>query len=93
MTSYDQKISALIAKQRFYPPLARSQSLKGNGVVRLRINRDGQIISRNMESSTGNKVLDEAALEMVRRANPLPAVPKNYPSGAYLEFLIPVAYQ
>jgi protein TonB len=93
IAAYDQQISKLIAKHRFYPPLARSKAIKGNGVVRLRINRQGKIVERRMETSTGDKMLDEAALEMVRRANPLPAVPKNYPAGAFVEFLVPVAYQ
>ena len=29
---------------------------------------------------------------MIRRANPVPSVPENYPAGSLIEFLIPITF-
>ena len=62
-------------------------------MVRIRIDRHGNIHYYELEHSTGYEMLDKAAIDMIRRANPVPAVPSDYPQGELLEFLIPVNYQ
>ena len=90
---YEQTISLWIAKFKVYPEEARAAGMQGNTAVRIRIDRRGNIRYSALEQSTGYPDLDRAALDMVRRANPVPAVPNDYPQGEMFEFLIPVNFQ
>ncbi len=91
---YEQMISAWIQRFKVYPDEARRQSMQGEGVVRIRIDRRGNIQYRILEKRTGYQQLDRAILEMVQKANPVPPVPENYPrSGEILEFLVPVSFR
>jgi periplasmic protein TonB len=89
---YEQAISLWIEKFKVYPADARMQGLQGSTVIRIRIDRRGTIRYSALEGSTGYIELDRAALDMVRRANPVPAVPNDYPAGDMFEFLIPVNF-
>ena len=92
MSRYEQLISLWIEKFKKYPDEARSQNMQGETVVRIRIDRQGNILYYILEHSTGFPVLDHAAIDMVKRANPVPAVPNDYPKGDMIEFLIPVNF-
>ena len=88
---YEQQISGWIQKHKFYP--AKAGGREGRVVVRMRIDRQGNVRYYAVEESAGMTELDNAALDMIRRANPVPAVPENYPSGALIEFLIPISFK
>ena len=92
MSRYEQLISLWIEKFKLYPDEARSSGMQGETVVRIRIDRQGNIRYYILEHSTGFPVLDKAATDMVKRANPVPAVPNDYPQGDLIEFLIPVNF-
>jgi protein TonB len=44
-------------------------------VVRFRVDRSGQVIASEVVKSSGSEVLDQEALELLKRASPLPAPP------------------
>lgn len=92
MSRYTQMISLWIQKFKVYPEEARIAGLNGSTVVRIRIDRRGNIRYYALERSTGIEVLDQAAIDMIRRANPVPAVPDDYPEGELFEFLVPVNF-
>lgn len=92
-TRYEQTISLWIQKFKLYPESARADGMEGDAIVRIRIDRRGNIRYSILEEGTGYEELDRAALDMVRRANPVPAVPDSYPEGDMFEFLIPVKFQ
>lgn len=89
---YEQTISLWIQKFKLYPEKARELGMQGSTVVRIRIDRRGNIRYSALEGHTGYPELDRAALDMVRRANPVPAVPDTYPAGDMFEYLIPVNF-
>jgi periplasmic protein TonB len=77
--------------QRFkrYPPGARGAA--GTVMVLFELNRAGEVISSKVQKSSGNSVLDEAALDILRRASPFPAFPAAKPGTQDL-YLAPVAF-
>ncbi len=94
LARYEQLISMWIQKFKQYPNTAKSAGMQGETVVRIRIDRRGNVRYYTLERSTGHAELDRAAVDMIRRANPVPAVPADYPAGGeVLEFLIPVNFQ
>jgi len=88
---YEQEISGWIQRHKFYPPDGGGR--EGRAIVRVRIDRAGNVRYYAIEQSAGIQALDNAALDMIRRANPLPAVPANYPAGNLVEFLIPISFK
>lgn len=92
MSRYTQMISLWIQKFRITPPEAKLQNRKVTVVVRLRIDRRGTIRYYALEQPSGIEAVDRAALDMIRRANPVPAVPDDYPPGDAFEFLVPINF-
>lgn len=88
---YEQEISSWIQRHKIYPAAAGGR--EGRAVVRMRIDRAGNVRYYAIEQSSGMQALDDAAIDMVRRANPVPVVPANYPAGHLVEFLIPISFK
>lgn len=93
LARYEQTISLWIAKFQVYPAEAYAKKLEGDAIMRVRIDRRGNVRHNTLEKSTGYRDLDRAALDMIRRANPMPPVPAGYPAGELIEFLIPVSFR
>ncbi|HEY4144232.1 energy transducer TonB [Pinirhizobacter sp.] len=60
-----------------YPDQARRESLHGDVVLTVGLNRDGSIKSVDVIESSGHKLLDDAAQRIVRLAGPFPALPPD----------------
>ena len=88
---YEQQISSWIQQHKVYP--AGANGAEGRVIARMRIDRAGYVRYYAIEQSSGNDILDAAAIDMIRRANPVPAVPANYPAGNLIEFLIPITFR
>lgn len=65
-----------INRSKYYPLNARRNSLKGDPRVTFKIGNDGQIEYVRLAQSCGITLLDDAAIETIRRAVPLPYYPK-----------------
>lgn len=89
---YEELLFAWMNRHKEYPMLAQRRGLEGRGSLRVRIGRDGRVLERALVTSTGQPVLDQAALDMVRRASPFPAVPEGY-AGPSFEFVAPIEYR
>lgn len=89
---YEQAISVWIGRYKVYPEEAKRRRVEGRPTVRVRINRQGKVLYHVIEKSSGDAFLDQALMNMVKAADPMPAVPQNYPQGEELEFLIPVSF-
>ena len=88
---YEQDISGWIERHKIYP--AEAGGTQGRVVVRMRIDRAGTVRYYALEQSSGNAAIDAAAVDMIRRANPVPPAPANYPAGNLIEFLIPITFR
>ncbi len=73
-----------------YPVTARLQRLEGRVVVRIVIQEDGHIASATITKSSGHGVLDQAALETIRLASPIPLSQPLEKSTITMQ--IPLAY-
>jgi protein TonB len=60
-----------VARLKRYPHTARANHLEGRVVIRAVITEDGRLAEANVSESSGHSVLDEDALEVIRRACPL----------------------
>jgi len=92
MARYEQLISSWIDKFKPDKLMVSGQPDKVTASVRIRIDRRGNIRYMELEQSSKFIVLDSAALDTVRRANPVPAAPADYPAGESIEFIVPIVF-
>ncbi|MFV2067341.1 MAG: energy transducer TonB [Pirellulales bacterium] len=88
---YEQLFVAWLRKHKRYPRRAKRLRIEGEGMLRILIDRTGRTQQVSLEQRTGNRLLDQAALEMAQRADPFPPLPENDPRRE-LEFIVPVAF-
>lgn len=91
-TSYEKSLSDLIKRKEKYPDRARRQHWQGTVVVALSLSAEGNVTDISVVESSGKEILDAAALEMVRRASPLPRAPEGL-RGKERAVRIPIAFK
>jgi protein TonB len=73
-----------------YPPLARRMRQEGKVVLRVLVDIGGAASQIEVRNSSGSDVLDEAALEAVKRWRFVPARRGDQPVGAWV--LVPITF-
>jgi len=66
------EIMRRIEKAKRYPRMARKMGTEGQATVRFRIKPNGKVERVELMESSGSEILDQASLETVQRAAPLP---------------------
>ncbi|MEG3086723.1 energy transducer TonB family protein [Sphingomonas sp. PB4P5] len=79
-----------IERYRRYPPEAQRTALEGVAEVHFVMDRDGGVRSAWIEHSSGSRLLDDEAVAAVRRAAPLPPMPRNWPDP--LDVTLPIGF-
>jgi protein TonB len=74
---------------KHYPEAARARGEQGTVRLALVIDRGGHVVSARVIGSSGSAILDEAALDMARRASGRPLPPEM---GASVSLTVPVRY-
>ncbi|MSP98623.1 MAG: energy transducer TonB [Betaproteobacteria bacterium] len=71
------RIAIISAARRYkqYPRIAMDNNWEGRVEVRMVIDVDGAIASASIKTRSGFEVLDQQALEMIRKAKPLAPIP------------------
>lgn len=88
--SWEARLLAHLEKYRRYPASARARREQGVAYVRFRMNRAGRVLDAALLRSSGNAALDRAAMETIRRAQPLPAIPED--RADELQLSVPVEF-
>lgn len=89
---YGRDLQRLCERYKQYPEIARRRGWQGAGKVIVRFSAEGKNTSIAIEKSTGQKSLDEQALEMVRKSlNDLPVPPKF--KGKEFKLTIPIDFK
>lgn len=75
--NYYRTLMSWLNKHKQYPVQAKKAKQQGVVVVRFTFGRDGTVVSADIKTSSGYAALDEEALGILRRASPLPEMPKT----------------
>ncbi|WP_296203650.1 energy transducer TonB [uncultured Hyphomicrobium sp.] len=73
MSAYRGRLFAHISKKKVNP---RSK-IAGTVVVRFKVGPQGELLSREVATSSGSKLLDDAAVQSIERAAPFPKMPED----------------
>ena len=80
-----------IVEMKHYPSQARLNHLEGKVILRAVIKSDGQLADLIVKESSGHRILDEAAMEVIRRICPVPM--KHVLGKPEIVVTIPIDYR
>ncbi len=89
-SAYRAKVGAQLKRKRFYPNAARRDRLTGSATVSFTLNASGKVTAVRVVRSSGERILDDAAKEMVQRASPYPPIPPGL--GSTITIQAPIAF-
>ncbi len=87
---FQQTLLRHLARFQRYPDLARQERLQGTVHLSFILRRDGTVSGAWINSGSGAKVLDQEAVDMIRRAEPFPQIPGQLPDP--LSIKLPVIF-
>jgi protein TonB len=90
--SYSSLLANAIAKYKQYPKIAQMRGWQGTVVADLEIDTKGAVISIKIKKSSTYEVLDNEALEMIKKASPFPAPPESL-RGKNFNVLVPISFK
>lgn len=74
-TKWQSRLMSHLERRKRYPSESRKNKEEGTAYVRFTIDTSGNVTSVSLSRSSGYPSLDNAVVEMVRRASPVPAPP------------------
>jgi protein TonB len=87
---YFERLRRHLKRYQRWPEESKKE--KGTAVVTFTISRDGTVRAAEIERSSGYAILDEATLDMLRRASPVPPLPTNF-RGEQITISIPAEWK
>jgi len=89
--AWQGQLVARLRRARAYPDEARMRGDTGTVLVSFAMDRAGHVLSVQVVRSSGLPSLDEAAMQTVHRAEPLPELPPEIP-GARYTVSVPISF-
>ena len=85
---FQQALLRHIGRYQRYPAAARQSHLQGTVHTYFSMRRDGTLVDVWVKTSSGQMVLDNEAIETVRRAQPLPQIPPELPNRLNIQVIL-----
>ena len=89
--SWRNDLLSRLQQAKRYPDLARSHGDQGVATVTFTMDRRGRVVSVSLVRSSNSALLDEEAVALVRRAEPLPSLPEEMP-GSTITLTVPISF-
>jgi protein TonB len=89
---WQRELVAHLGRFKTYPAASRDRRETGEIMLRFDLDRSGGVSNAAISRSSGHARLDGAALDLLKRAAPLPPPPNSVP-GTKIELVVPVKFQ
>ena len=89
--SYLGRVLAQLNRFKQYPRTARQARIEGVVMLHFVMDADDKVQSFEIAKSSGRPVLDAEALALIQRAQPLPALPADFPTRS-LDAVVPIEF-
>lgn len=89
--NYFSTLMAWLNQHKEYPAELKKDKKQGIVVLQFSINQQGDVLQPKVKKSSGHPQLDQAALDMLAKANPLPPIPDSMQRES-LTLAIPIEY-
>lgn len=91
VSNYPGKVHRKVSRAIRYPKQARAKRLRGQAVVSFVVRSNGSVSGIRVARSSGHSILDNAAVDTVRRAAPFPPIPSGAGRSSWA-FSVPLAF-
>ena len=91
--SWQSRVLSHLAHFKRYPGDARQRKRAGAAWVRFQVDRDGKLLASELITSSGTVLLDREALQVLERAQPLPAPPASVLHQGTVTVTLPVSFK
>ena len=88
---YFARLQDWLSKRLRYPHVARTRRQTGTASIYVAVDRTGRVQDYELRTSSGHELLDREALAMIKRAQPLPALPEQM-RQEHLELLVNIEF-
>lgn len=88
LDAYQRQLYEIVARNSRYPGEAKRLRLSGVTHLAFRLDRLGNVLDCWVQESSGSEVLDDAALDALKRSQPLPPIPPGLPPR--MDFVIEI---
>ncbi len=89
---WESTLVAHIERFKRYPAEAQMRHQEGTPMLRFTMTRDGRVLSFGLANSSGHELLDQEAMSLMERAQPLPPLPPEVPQ-ATIQLVVPLRFQ
>jgi protein TonB len=89
--SFLGRLLAQLNRFKQYPRAAARAHIEGVVMLHFVMDADGRVQSFEIAKSSGRPVLDNEALALIQRAQPLPALPADFPTRT-LDAVVPIEF-
>jgi len=90
--NWQSRLLAHLKRYMRYPPAARMRRQEGVALLWFRMTPSGEVLAFRLERSSGYPLLDQETLDLIKRAQPLPALPPDMPQQP-IELVQPLRYE
>ena len=88
---YLAKLMRHLNRYKHYPAMLKKNHVEGKPVIRFSINKSGQVTQLEVKKHSKSAELDQAAMDVFRRASPLPKIPSEL-ARETLTMSLPIEY-
>ena len=89
--SFTRQVLAWLEQHKQYPKRARKRRQQGTVMLYFSMDRQGQVLHYRITEGSGFASLDNAVVDMIEAAQPLPSIPAEL-NQARLELVVPVQF-
>jgi protein TonB len=90
--SYTNQLTRAIAKQKKYPKIAQMRQWQGEVLLNIEIDPQGNLVKANILEESRYKILNNEAIDMVKRASPFPQPPEELRLKNFT-VLVPISFK
>jgi len=89
--NYRSTLLRLIERNKYYPLRARRRGMEGKAMVGFSVQRNGEIRNIALSRSSRKPLLDQAALQTIKRMGKAPPLPHGMNRSSW-RFVVPISY-
>ena len=90
--SYTNQLTRAIAKQKKYPKIAQMRQWQGEVLLNIEIDPQGNLVKLDILEESRYKILNNEAMDMVKRASPFPQPPEELRLKNFT-VLVPISFK
>jgi TonB family protein len=89
--TWQGQLLARLEQAKRYQPMAQARRQQGVVLLHFTMDREGRVLTADIPKSSGFPLLDQEALALIRRAQPLPEPPAEV-GGNSIELSVPIEF-